>query len=167
MLEFLPIIGKIIDRVFPDPQDAADAKATLEEAAAKTEAARAEEFAEFIKATQPTSDRVYIWANTLIAMIRPVMAVFSLLAPFVWPVPWTNFIKVVAEGAPWSIVALSPMVVWILGRDGLRMVLGLASVVKNGGRIPPEVLPEGLEKIRPSAPFTSGSGFKKETPNER
>lgn len=170
MLEFIPIIGKIIDRVFPDPQEAADAKVAVEEAVAKTEAARAAEFAEFIKATQPTADRVYIWANTAIALVRPGMAIFSLLAPFVWPAPWADFMKAMAENAPWSVVALSPLVVWVLGRDGLRMVLGLVSVVKNGGRIPAEVMPEGLEKIAPprlSAPFTSGTGFKKELPGEK
>jgi len=173
----IPFAKELIERFIPNPTERlaqeralAELEAQARDSEAKAEAARAAEFASYIAATQPTPDRVYVWANTLIALIRPVMAVFSLLAPFLWVDQWTNFIKVVAEGAPWSIVALSPMVVWILGRDGLRMVLGLASVVKNGGKIPQEVLPDGLEKIappRPSGPFTSGSGFKKEPPNQK
>lgn len=39
ILDFVPIIGQVLDRIFPDPKEAADAKMRLAELAASGELA--------------------------------------------------------------------------------------------------------------------------------
>lgn len=155
---FFPILKDIIARVIPDPaqrlelqKQMAEAEAQAREAEAKAEEARANEFAAFIAATQPSADRVYVWMNTLIAAVRPAMAVFVLISLVVYTEKWQAILSTLAGAGIWGAIGISPLLVWVLGRDGLRMVFGAIATWK-GGVVPPEVLPPGLR-----APADSGT----------
>jgi hypothetical protein len=129
--------------VVRDPEQEMEAKRLLLEMEARAEAARAEEFARFMAATQPTADRVYVWANTAIALVRPALCVFAVVSPIVWTDRWTAFLNVLANAGVWGAIALVPVWAWVLGRDGVRLLLGLTAGFR-GVAIPPEVLPPGI-----------------------
>jgi len=129
--------------ILKDPEQELKAKQLLAELEARAEAARAEEFAAFIAATQPTADRVYIWANTLIALVRPALCVFAVVSPIVWTDRWVAFLRMLADAGIWGAIALVPAWAWILGRDGVRMILGLVSGLK-GVPIPTTAAPPGI-----------------------
>lgn len=154
---FLPFIKPVLDILLKrlDPATQIEAqRAILEmelqvrQAEAQAEAARAKEFADFIAATQPSSERVYVWVNSLIALVRPAMAVFTLVGLIAWTEKWKEILTVLSASGIWGAIGISPLLVWVLGRDGLRMVLGAIAAVR-GGQIPPEVLPSGIPTPAP------------------
>lgn len=140
---FFPIIKRIVDRLFPDPQEQADIHKQLVALEAEINARSEEAFARYIEATQPKSDRVYVWANTLIALVRPVLAVFVVVSPIFFTEKWVKFLSVLQEAGVWGAIALAPAWVWVLGRDGVRMILGVVATLR-GVPLPREALPPGL-----------------------
>lgn len=158
----VPFLGKLLDRLLPNPKDKAEAQALLldlelkaKEAEARMEEARERSFADFIAATQPKSEHIHLWAATAIALVRPALAVFTAVTVFTNTEKWVWFLETLGKTGIWGAIGLSPLLVWVLGRDGLRLVLGAISTARNGGHIPPEVLPPGLPVTRgasPSAP---------------
>lgn len=160
---FLPILKDLIGRLLPDPAQRLEAEKALataaaqaREAEAQMEGARAKEFADFIAATQPSPDRVYVWANTLIALVRPALAVFTAVSLIVYTDRWLNILNVLKGAGIWGAVGISPLLVWVLGRDGLRMILGVVATAR-GTSIPAGVLPPGL----PDEREPSGNGSPK------
>lgn len=151
----LPFIQQLIGKFIADPQERAKQEQALQELAikAKEAEARAEEarekaFADFIAATQPSADRVYVWANTAIALVRPSLAVFTAVTLIFYTQKWLEILRVLKDAGIWGAVGISPLLVWVLGRDGLRMVLGVVGTVRNG-KVPDEVLPPGLPASAP------------------
>ena len=140
----LDIIKRIIDQVFPDPKEKAELEKRL-----------SDEFARFIEATQPKSSDIYRWASTLIALVRPALAVFVVVSPIVWTDRWLSFLGVLKEAGVWGVIALSPAWVWILGRDGLRLILGVVATMK-GQKIPEASLPPGIPGPSTNRPYENG-----------
>jgi hypothetical protein len=148
LLELLRGLG-----ILKDPEQELKAKELLAQLEAQAEAARAAEFAQFMAATQPHADRVYIWANTLIAFVRPALAVFAVVSPIVWTDRWVALLRQLADAGVWGAVALVPAWAWILGRDGVRMVLALVAGAR-GVPVPPAAAPPGV----PAAPVAVPQG---------
>lgn len=151
----LPFLQNLVGKFIADPQERAKQELALQELALKVkeaeaqmEAAREKSFADFIAATQPSADRVWVAANTLIALVRPALAVFTAVTLIFWTDRWLEILRVLKDAGVWGAVGISPLLVWVLGRDGLRMVLGVVSAVRNG-KVPDEVLPPGLPVIAP------------------
>lgn len=145
-----PLLKDILGRVLPNPQEKLDMEKALaqiearaREAEANAEAARAAEFAAFIAATQPSADRVYVWINSAIALVRPTMAVAAFIAPWLWPDRWQALLHAISANAPYSVVALVPVWAWVLGRDGLRMVVGAIAAFRSG-TVPPGAFGPGI-----------------------
>jgi hypothetical protein len=137
--------------ILKDPEQELKARQILAELEAKAEAARAEEFAAFVAATQPASSNVYVWANTLIALVRPALCVFTVVSPIIWTDRWIAFLRMLADTGIWGAIALVPAWAWILGRDGVRMILGLVAGMK-GTALPASVLPPSIPSASPAPP---------------
>ena len=157
---WLPFVPKILDLLIKrnDPSVEMDMKKVLveieaqaREAEAKAEAARADEYARFIEATTPKSENVYMWINSLISLVRPSMAVMAFIAPWAWPKIWESVLHSVAANAPYSIVMLVPLWAFVLGRDGLRMVVGAIAAFRSG-TVPPGTMPPGIPIQNPQPP---------------
>ncbi|MEM4381874.1 MAG: hypothetical protein QXX19_06550, partial [Candidatus Caldarchaeum sp.] len=123
------IIKLVLERVIPDPKERQALESKL-----------SDDFARFIEATQPKSSDIYRWAATLIALVRPALAVFVVISPIIWTDRWMSFLGVLKEAGIWGVIALSPAWVWILGRDGVRIILGVVATLK-GLPIPDGVIP--------------------------
>jgi hypothetical protein len=74
---------KIIDRVIPDPEAAAAAKAEFAREAAKMDAAEVEAFQSFVVAYEGAGDKVHPVIQILRGSVRPVLTYF-LAGVFVW-----------------------------------------------------------------------------------
>ncbi|MGI0013785.1 MAG: hypothetical protein ACREBU_10135 [Nitrososphaera sp.] len=155
----LPFLQNLIGKFIQDPTERAKQEQALQELAlkakeaeARMEEAREESFARFIASTQPTSDNLYRWANTLIALVRPTLAVFTAVSLIAYTQKWLEILTVLKEAGIWGAIGISPLLVWVLGRDGLRMVLGVVGTIKNGGAIPDGALPEGIPHREVRAP---------------
>jgi hypothetical protein len=131
----LDIVKLFLERVVPDPKERAELEKRL-----------SDDFARFMEATQPKGSEIYRWAATLIALVRPMLAVFVVITPIIWTKQWVEFLGVLKDAGIWGAIALSPAWVWILGRDGVRMILGIVATLK-GTPIPKEVLPPGLPSM--------------------
>jgi len=128
----LELAKLLLERLVPDPKERAELEKKL-----------ADDFARYIEATQPKGSEVYRWAATLIALVRPALAVFVVLAPIIWTDRWVQFLGTLEKAGIWGAIALAPAWAWILGRDGVRMVLGVTALLR-GQPIPKEVLPPSI-----------------------
>lgn len=154
----LPFLKSLLERVLDDPvarreaqQQLAELDLRVREAEAQAEAAREQAFADFIAATQPSASRVYVLFNSLIALVRPAMAVFVLVSLVVYTEKWKEILTTLASAGIWGAIGISPLLVWVLGRDGLRLVFGAMGVLKGGG-VPPEAVPPGIPSAAPATP---------------
>ena len=145
---FFPILKRITDKLFPDPQEQAEIQKQLMALEAEINTRAEEAFVKYIEATQPKSERVYVWANTLIALVRPALAVFVVVSPIFFTEKWVQFLKVLQDAGVWGAIALAPAWVWVLGRDGVRMILGIVASLR-GTQIPVEALPPGISQPSP------------------
>lgn len=134
------IIKLVLERVIPDPKERQALESKL-----------SDDFARFIEATQPKSSDIYRWAATLIALVRPALAVFVVISPVIWTERWMSFLGVLKEAGIWGVIALSPAWVWILGRDGVRIILGVVATLK-GLPIPDGVIPPGIQREKKAPP---------------
>lgn len=148
----------LVSKLVASPQEKAEALERLQEleikareAEAKIEVAREESFARFVESTQPKSADSYRWVNSLIALVRPGLAVFVMLSLVFATEKWTQVLGALADAGIWGAIAISPLIVWVLGRDGLRLILGYVSM-KTGHPIPPDTLPVGTQSVVPMAP---------------
>jgi len=152
------LLKGLLDRLFPDPAKQAEiavAMAEIEirakEAEAKIEAARAEEFAQFIAATTPNADRVYVWTNSLIALVRPFLAIFSLVTWVYLPDRWREVLAAFGQlDLLGKFIIGSPLLIFVGGRDLMRMFVAIASarIGVNGNGSAGRAL-ETLEKVVP------------------
>ena len=154
---WLPLLTELIRRLVPDPREQAEINQQLQRLAAEEEARKEEAWQAFIAATTPSSERVYVWANTLISLVRPALAVFAVISPIIWTDRWVKFLGVLSEAGVWGAIALVPAWAWILGRDGVRMILGLVSGLKGVPvQMPPGV--PGPSRPQPRRPVEPPRG---------
>lgn len=148
--------------ILKDPEAEAQLRAQL----AQIQAQQDQAFADYIKATTPDWSRVYPFANTLIALVRPSLAVFMPLSFMLWPDRWVQIMDAFAKMDVFGkFFIAAPTVVFVMGRDGLRALVALLGArMKNGASadLLREALPPGIPEPRPAAPFTSKSGFRKD-----
>lgn len=155
----IPFAKDLIERLVASPAEKLEAQKALAELElrarefeAKTEAAREDAFARLMESTQPKSDRVYVWANTLIALVRPTLAVFAVISPIIWIEQWKTFLNALEGAGIWGAIALVPVWAWVLGRDGVRMILGIVAGRRGKGDVDVDALREALPPGLPPAP---------------
>lgn len=79
----LELAGKAFDRVFPDPEQAAKAKAEFAMQASKMEEADINSFRDFMLAYEGQGDKVHPYIQILRGSVRPILT-YSLAATFVY-----------------------------------------------------------------------------------
>lgn len=120
MLAYIPFIGKVLDKIFPDKTKAAEAKARLMEMAQKGELAELEAAAQIITA-EANSEHWLVSAWRPITMLVFVFIVFNnyILAPYIQLFFDTN----VALDTPpdlWQLIKIG-LGGYVVGRSGEKV----------------------------------------------
>lgn len=145
MEAFLSVLRPIIEAVFPSPEKRLELEKAAQEAA-RQEAERqirereqmTAEFIKILETTQPAADRVYVWANTLIALVRPSISVAIVLAMIFKTKTVTELVNTFATAGPSGWILLAPVLWWFFGRDiakflGRDGLVAMAAAVQSNG----------------------------------
>lgn len=125
MIELLiPFLKKIIDSVFPSPEQKLEVEKALSEAMQREAEAKAKEreqisneFIEIVRSTQPSADRVYVFANTLIALVRPTISLLLVWAMIFRTETVKSLVASFADSGPGGWLVMAPVLWWFFGRD--------------------------------------------------
>jgi len=101
------------------------------QAVADLEKARAQVWVDFVRATSPDPARVYIWANSVIALIRPAISILIVGAMIFAPARILALVKTFGEAGPAGWMVIAPVLWWFFGRDVTKVV-----AMHYGGLIP-------------------------------
>jgi hypothetical protein len=104
----------------------------------------AEVWVEFVKATTPDASKVYIWANSAIALVRPAISTLIVLGMLVVPDRILDLVRTFGEAGPSGWIVLAPVLWWFFGRD-VNKVLAM----RFGGVLP---VGSGAAEPRPVDP---------------
>lgn len=105
------------------------------------EQTHAQVWVDFVKATTPDASRVYVWANTAIALVRPVLSTLIVGGMLFVPDRILLLVKTFGEAGPAGWIILAPVLWWFFGRD-VNKVLAM----RFGGVIP---VGSGAAEVRP------------------
>ncbi len=105
------------------------------------EQTNAQVWVEFVKATMPDASRVYIWANSAIALVRPAISTLIVGGMLFVPDRILSLVKTFGEAGPSGWIVLAPVLWWFFGRDIDKLL-----ALRFGG-----VLPVGSGAAEPRA----------------
>jgi len=118
------IVLELARRFLPTPQDKQEfeklvmqAKAQEEEAKAKEREQMAQEFIAIMQTTQPSPDRVYVWANTAIALVRPTVTLLIVGSLLFRPDRLVSLLEMASKYRDGFILLMAPVLWWFFGRD--------------------------------------------------
>jgi len=100
-------------------------------AVADLEKAKAQVWVDFVRATSPDPNRVYMWANTIIALVRPVISTMVVGAMIFVPNRILDLVRTFGEAGPSGWIVMAPVLWWFFGRD-----VGKVLAMRYGGLIP-------------------------------
>jgi|GEM_PF-1736331 len=100
-------------------------------AVADLEKTKAQVWVDFVRATSPDPARVYIWANSVIALIRPAISILIVGAMIFAPARILALVKTFGEAGPAGWMVIAPVLWWFFGRDVSKVV-----AMHYGGLIP-------------------------------
>jgi len=110
-----------------DPNQEVD----FRKAVADLEKAKAEVWVDFVKATSPDPNRVYIWANSVIALIRPAISTLIVCGMVFAPDRILELIRTFGDAGPSGWIIMAPVLWWFFGRDASKVL-----AMHYGGLIP-------------------------------
>jgi hypothetical protein len=165
------VLLELARRFLPTPQDRQEFEKLVMEAKAQEAKARAKEreqmtreFITLLETTQPTPDRVYVWANTLIALVRPTVTLL-IIGSVIWlPDRLKEFLAMASASPTGFYLIMAPVLWWFfgrdinkfLGRDGLGVIGGV--LYRNGNRSGAGVIENvrpTTDKPQPPKPYTA------------
>lgn len=119
----------------------------------KLEQTKAQVWVDFVKATTPDANRVYIWANSLIALVRPAISTLIVCGMVFAPSRILDLVRTFGEAGPAGWIVVAPLLWWFFGRDVnkvLSMHFGGLIPVGSGAAEPrePDADSEDLEQLR-------------------
>lgn len=100
-------------------------------AVADLEKAKAQVWVDFVKATSPDANRVYVWANTIIALVRPTISTMVVGAMIFVPNRMLDLVRTFGDAGPSGWIVMAPVLWWFFGRD-----VGKVLAMRYGGLIP-------------------------------
>ncbi|MGH2400763.1 MAG: hypothetical protein ACRDF6_13075 [bacterium] len=106
-------------------------EAELREQLTKLEQTKAQVWVDFVKATTPDAGRVYIWANSLIALVRPAISALIVCGMIFAPARILDLVRTFGEAGPAGWIVVAPLLWWFFGRDVNKVV-----AMHFGGLIP-------------------------------
>lgn len=110
-----------------DPNQEVD----FRKAVADLEKAKAEVWVDFVKATSPDPNRVYIWANSVIALIRPAISTLIVCGMVFAPERILELVRTFGDAGPSGWIIMAPVLWWFFGRD-----VGKVLAMRYGGLVP-------------------------------
>lgn len=109
-----------------------DQEVDFRKAVADLEKTKAQVWVEFVKATTPDPSRVYIWTNSLIALIRPAISTLIVCGMVFAPDRILELVRTFGDAGPAGWIVMSPVLWWFFGRDASKVLAmrygGLLSV---------------------------------------
>lgn len=111
-------------------------------ALADLEKTRAQVWVDFVRATSPDPARVYVWANSIIALVRPAISMMIVLGMLFAPSRILDLVRTFGEAGPSGWLVMAPVLFWFFGRDVnkiLAMHYGGAIEVGSGAATPPPI----------------------------
>lgn len=108
-------------------------------ALADLEKTRAQVWVDFVRATSPDPARVYVWANSIIALVRPAISMMIVLGMLFAPSRILDLVRTFGEAGPSGWLVMAPVLFWFFGRDVnkiLAMHYGGALEVGSGAAAP-------------------------------
>jgi flagellar protein FlgJ len=109
----------------------ADEEVEFRKAVADLEKTKAQVWVDFVRATSPDPNRVYVWANTIIALIRPTISTMVVGAMVFVPNRILDLVHTFGEAGPSGWIVMAPVLWWFFGRD-----VGKVLAMRYGGLIP-------------------------------
>lgn len=119
-----------------DAEQEVDVRRTLNE----LEKTRADVWVDFVRATVPDASRVYVWANSVIALVRPAISLLIIGGMLLAPQRMLELVKTFGEAGPAGWIVVAPVLWWFFGRDVnkvLAMHFGGLIPVGSGAATPP------------------------------
>lgn len=132
-----------------DPAQEVDIRKHLVE----LEQTRAQVWVDFVRATSPDPARVYMWANSMIALFRPAISALIVAAMVFAPSRILELVKTFGDAGPSGWIVMAPVLWWFFGRDVSKIV-----ALRYGGWIP---VGSGATEPQPEAgsrPVPNGTG---------
>jgi hypothetical protein len=130
-----------------DPQQEVEVRRQL----ADLEKAKADVWVDFVRATTPNAERAYVWANSVIALVRPAISMLIIGGMIFAPSRMLDLVKTFGEAGPSGWIVLSPLLWWFFGRDVNKVLAmhygGLIAVGSGAAEPQPRVGPN-LEQMR-------------------
>lgn len=108
------------------------------------EKTQAQVWVNFVQATSPDPNRVYMWANSVIAMVRPTISTLIVVGMLFAPSRILDLVRTFGEAGPSGWIIMAPVLWWFFGRDVskvLAMKYGGAIEVGSGASEPRDDLP--------------------------
>lgn len=109
----------------------AEEEVEFRKAVADLEKTKAQVWVDFVRATSPDPTRVYVWANTIIALVRPVISTMVVGAMIFVPQRILDLVRTFGEAGPSGWIVMAPVLWWFFGRD-----VGKVLAMRYGGLIP-------------------------------
>lgn len=109
----------------------AEEEVEFRKAVADLEKTKAQVWVDFVRATSPDPNRVYVWANTVIALIRPTISTMVVGAMVFVPGRILELVRTFGEAGPSGWIVMAPVLWWFFGRD-----VGKVLAMRYGGLIP-------------------------------
>lgn len=113
--------------LLPDPEQEVVFRRQLND----LEKTNAEVWVDFVRATTPDAARVYMWANSVIALVRPAISTLIVGGMLFVPDRILDLVKTFGEAGPSGWIVLAPVLWWFFGRD-VNKVLAM----RFGGMLP-------------------------------
>ena len=129
----------------------AEEEVEFRKAVAELEKAKAQVWVDFVRATSPDANRVYVWANTIIALVRPTISTMVVGAMVFVPNRILDLVRTFGEAGPSGWIVMAPVLWWFFGRD-----VGKVLAMRYGGLIP---VGSGAAEPRSGGPRPEGEEF--------
>ncbi len=110
-----------------DPSEEVD----FRKAIADLEKTRAQVWVDFVRATTPDASRVYIWANSLIALVRPALSMLIVCGMIFAPARILELVRTFGDAGAAGWIVMAPVLWWFFGRDVSKVL-----AMRYGGLIP-------------------------------
>jgi len=120
------------------------AEVEFRKAVAELEKARAQVWVEFVRASSPDAARVYMWANSVIALVRPAISTLIVCGMIFAPGRILELVTTFGQAGPSGWIIMAPVLWWFFGRDVSKVL-----AMRYGALIP---VGSGAAEARPEAP---------------
>lgn len=132
----MKVSGALIDAIvsllrgvglLQDPQQEVDVRRQL----ADLEKTNADVWVDFVRATTPNANRVYVWTNSIIALVRPALSALIIGGMIFAPARILDLVRTFGEAGSAGWIVMAPVLWWFFGRD-----VGKVLAMRYGGFIP-------------------------------